>query len=269
MQTFPLLCKGFYSNANGTSPTITTAQLTANRGWTNQTPTGRGNLVAIDIMKTAVKLDNGIDVLLTLSLGGVQIFTGVSLNNYVLYARAGSYFIAQLNQPEGQTIALNTNGTAPTGGAVIHCYFANGWNQPEVWKALQTSELKCRYQDFVFTGAGGVKGITSGTLTVPTGKGNVVGVMLLAENDGVNDEPGTALVSVRFNGVTVLDEVSAYLGSPECARPGLIFPLVVQGGSTLEIIGDTSAGTVGQLIRLGVRLFFDDQISVNPYKPIC
>jgi hypothetical protein len=269
MQMFPLLCKGFYSNPNGTAPSITALQLTANRGWSNQTPTGRGNMVALDVMKTQVRNDNGFDALITVALGGVQIITNASLNNYVLFSRSTSYQIANLDQPEGQTLALSTNGLTALGGAVVHTYFRNGWNQPAVWAALETSKLKCRYQDFSFTGPGGTKGITSGNLTVPTGKGNVVGIMLLAENDGTTDEPGTALVTVRFNGINVLEEVSAYLGMPECMRPGLIFPMVVQGGSTFEIVGDTNNGLLANQIKLGMRLFFDDQITTTPYSPIC
>lgn len=271
MQNFPLLCKGLYSNVNGTSPTITAAQLTANRGWTNQTPTGRGNLVALDAMQTVTRLDSGVSIPITVAVGGVQVFTNCSLNNYLLTARPASYHIAQLDQPEGQTITLNAGGAfgLASGGVVLHCYFQNGWNQPQVWQALQTAKLKCRYQDFSFIGVGGQKNQSSGTLTVPTGKGNVIGIMLMAENDGVNDEPGVALLSVNFNGVTVIDQVSAYLGAAICARPGLIFPLVVQGGSTLEIVADMSNGTIGRQMSAGVRLFFDDQINTTPYRPVC
>jgi len=265
---YPLLVKGFFSDQQGNGdtipPTITTAS-----GWANTLPQGRGNTRYIDVMKTAAKVPGVISPIFTVSVAGVDVLSGTTLNSKVVGAYPGSYLMAALDQPAGQTIQLNVQSGGGNGGIIVHTYFQNGWDQPAVWDALKTAKLKTRYQDFFYSAGSGIKGVVSPEFTVPVSKGNVVAIQLLAEDNNVQETSGQTTLTVSFNGIQVIENALAYLGVPECARPGLVFPFVVPGGSTFNISADTSRLAVGQSARFGVRLYFDDQLTGSRYPPVC
>jgi hypothetical protein len=132
-----------------------------------------------------------------------------------------------------------------------------------VREALNTAKLKRRYQDFIFTGAGGIKPELSQQFTVPNNNGQVVGIQLLSyETAG-----GTAPIllntgTVTFNGVNIFENVLIGYGNGVSTRPQ-IFPVIIEEGTTFQFSVDSSR-TVGTY-KFGVRLYFGDaRITLPP-----
>lgn len=269
MPTQPLLLKAFYNNAN-TTANGTSVPVAAATSWNNITPTGRGDLVAVDLLNSQ-PIDqfqftpNGQA---TVSIGGTGVFLKQYMGSYN-YASDGMW--TDLRQAGGQTIQCRLE--FPTAFAIdtnvfVLGYFDNPWNTQEVRAAVRASKkLKQRRYDLVSIYNDGIKSNVK-TYTVPKGMGNVVGIQLIAGDNKQNLSLQNCIGQVSIDGVTVLEDIPANLGAYN-SRKNPIYPIVFQGGNQIQIDLDTSNVSAASFISFGIRLFFDDDLAGNKTYEQC
>lgn len=255
----PLLVKGYNTDLNGT--TNNTIPVTATTiQWNNVFDSGRGDVIAIDGIETGrpqvYVADTGATV--TVSVAGVQVISGVNASDFAPYANPGNYYITPLKQKGGQTLACFLNGGGGSHGFQVLGYYENRYATPENKQKLLTSRLKRRYQSFFQTVTVNAKNQNSVQFTIPQSQGNVVGVEFVAYlNTGGNlTDLGLATFSAFINGTSIIENVLALYGMNACTRP-TIFPILIQGGNTLQFSVDASNCAVNPNFTVGLKIFFD------------
>lgn len=256
----PLLAKGYNTNLNGSGDTIPAAATAINVN--NVFDTGRGDVVSIDVIQTnrfnGIGASSGIeeDGTIDVAIGGVQVIANAEISDFAITNSFGRYNLTPLATPGGQTLQLATGARNGAFGVQFLGFYYNRFNTPENWGRLNVSKLKRRYQDFIFTGAGGLKNDTSTQFTVPQNQGKVIGISLLSYETAAGGTQPVALNTgtVTFNGVNVFENVLIAYGNGLCSRPNL-FPVEIAEGTTFNFNVDSSrtAGTY----KFGVRLYFD------------
>lgn len=263
VQKYPLLIQGIHSDPSGSRGSITPGGSLAGAGWSNNIKTGRGDLVAIDPVTTFTDLTYFDDTYLgefSYYVGSETVIENAPLSRYVPAVKPRSYELIQLRQPGGQSVKLSFNNASTGPGIMMHHYFENIFAVPEIIAARNHQTLKPKIMDFVRNVAAGAKLSQSGTFTVPTGKGNVVAVELIAERGTTSAKTlMTGLITVAMGGTTIFEDVNMGICQTNSGRPGLIFPILVRGGETFTITTDSSA--MSGTAKVYVRLYFDDDYS--------
>lgn len=266
MAELPLIIKGYYSNAAGTNDTIAT--MAAATTWSNTLEKNRGDLVALDVVKTGSRIPGAtLSAPISVAVGGESVIDNVPLNNYLVYAHPCDYPYTILRQPGGQTLQF-VNAGAQTGGAIVHAYYSNPFATPEIIAARSTASLKNKVLSLFSSFASNVRA-SSGNLVIPTGRGNVVGIEITSESVTAQDTAALSLYSLVVDGVRIIDSCSALVGDPQYSRCGLIWPVLIRPGATIEIFSDATRAAAGQTYRLGVNLYFDDAVGTMPYNIPC
>lgn len=258
MAQLPLLIQGLYSNVNGSDNSLVYSGNMIS--WNNVTKTGRGNVIAIDPMTFTDVLNNYTNGILNLSIGGMLVLQSMPLSLFNVLVHPRSYEILKLSQPGGQTIELLIDDSTDQSPCVIHTYYENHFATPDIIFARDTAVLKQRQLVFTTTPFPGGGRFHGQLFTVPTNIGNVVGVQLLAWSvQGLAYTEST--ITVMVNGVSIFENCYAALGSFFCSRPGLVFPILIRGGSTIEIQANTDHANNNLIVAL--RLFMDDDVSAT------
>lgn len=271
---YPLLVQGYFSNANGTNASLVIQAGPATQQWSNILTKGRGNLKFLDIVAI-----NNLDPLnslgptfVTLSLGGTEIVTNGLNVMYGYYSQPGYYNLIPIDSPGGQNIQLvHTIPNGAGGGIVVCAYYENkaATNQL-LLAALRYSALKQRVQDFwqLFNlGVGPY--LERLSITVPTGKGNVVGIAILAY---FNDPSGLAiarpeiLVRVQVNGNLVVQDAPLVQFLPQSTRTNM-YPILIPGGMEVVVsINGSGLPPLTGIVWAGVRFYYDELVDgSNPY----
>lgn len=255
---YPLLLRGLYSSPSGANNSIIAVAATP-LIWSNSIEEGRGNMTMLDVIASNFSAPDGTPGgNFSVSIGGMVVLQNQNINRYAWNNFPRSYEILQINQPPGQTIELNYLPTTTT-GAVVHCYHFNQYAIPSIIAARNTSILKQRIVTFAAAFAPNVDLAQSQSFTIPTGIGNVVGIELNTYNEGAADDTvQTSLISLLVGGVKIFDEVAPLLFFEGSGRPGLIFPILIRPGQTLQFqaITDLAAGPGDMIVEM--RLYFDD-----------
>lgn len=268
---YPLLIQGFFSTPNGSPQTLTAIAPSTRISWTNTIPQSRGDLVALDIVLTGDSLlttysQQGI---FSLVVGGVQVIQNGQLTNYIVLANPRSYELLQLRQAPGQTISLNVNSSAVClVGVVVHCYFENECFTPEILAARNKSLLKQRVLQFTADFNGGAKLVTSETFTIPKTMGNVVGIQFLTYDEAGGNDIAKCIFTVSMGGTDVIKDAAGATFLPCSGRPGLIFPILIRGGETFVITGNTSAVALGDPVAFAVKVYFDEDVEGTKIYPL-
>lgn len=268
----PLLIKGYNSTLSGGSDSITPTA--ASQNWQNVLDTGRGDLIGIDVLQTgrlnAIGSSSAIneDATASVLVGGVSVITECEVSDFALCSYPGAYFVSKLKQPGGQTLSWQRSAAATGvyGAQVLGFYENKAGTRQDVREALNTAKLKRRYQDFIFTGAGGIKPELSQQFTVPNNNGQVVGIQLLSYETAAGGTPPVLLNTgtVTFNGVNIFENVLIGYGNGVSTRPQ-IFPVIIEEGTTFQFSVDSSRTAAGDSYKFGVRLYFGDaRITLPP-----
>jgi hypothetical protein len=263
----PLLCKGYFSNIDGTNPTLLTPA--ANTPWTNALDTTHGDMVGVDIVRTdtlkGFDVGAGLPQIFNLQIGGIAIIQNALSSNFWAGATPGAYQILHLIQRGGQTLNFRLQFLDPAyvGGAIVHIMYENLYNNTRVKLARQTGTLKQKYIDFTETFPSG-PATSNFKSTIPAQIGNVVAVQILAASDSDYDGISNALFSLAVDGTKIFDDCSLLMGASLWSRPTLQWPIVLRSGATLDF-SYTGAGAAGASIRAGFRLFFDDSAPIEYY----
>jgi len=261
-QKYPLLIAGFFSNANGGQSSFTAIGAGTRLQWSNTIITGRGDMVLVDIVPTMQPNSVLTEATIELAIGGMQVLQNGTLGRYEPQAIPRSNELMQLKQRGGQTLQFTAIGTTGnTQGAVVHIYHENKFATEEIIVARNYSDLKQRIVEFTFTTVTGTKFSQSGTFTVPANVGNVVGMEINAFDDGSNVFVSRSLLTVAIGGTNVMQNVAANIFLNDCARPGLIFPILIRGTETIQMVADTSNGAVGNTVTFKVRLYLDNDVT--------
>jgi hypothetical protein len=268
MNKTPLILRGFYNNANS-SAAGTSDAVAANTTWTNVLPTGRGKLIMIDLLEAQnfagiTWAPNGQA---TLKLGGQSLFLNAVMSTKNIQALPAPLPVLM---DGGQTIQLNLNwpaGISPektTAWAV--CNFENPYDTPEIRNAINYAAAKQRTYDFVSQFAFGIKS-NKKSFTIPSGMGNIVGIQLIGGDNTNGSSIGISIGQVIVDGVQIIQDCPAGMAQISSLR-NTIWPILIEGGNTLEIDLDTSNAGAGNIFW-GVKLFFDNILNGNPYKCNC
>lgn len=255
----PLLVKGYNTDLNGT--TNNTIPVTAATiSWNNVFDSGRGDVIAFDAVETGrpqvYVADTGATC--TISVAGIQVVSTVNASDFAPYANPGNYYITPLRQPGGQTLSLNLTGGSGSHGLQVLAFYENQYATPEISSRLSYAKLKRKYQSFLFQVTANAKNQTSQQFTIPQAQGNVVGIELVAylNSTGNLTDLGLATFSAFINGVSLMENVIALYGHNACTRP-TIFPVLIQGGSTINFSVDASNCAVNPNFTIGYKVYFD------------
>jgi len=257
---YPLLIAGFYSDQNGGSSTLTAIGAGTRKNWTNTIQQSRGDLIMLDIVPSVLRLRDFQEAVFNLSIAGVDVIINGVLVNYQIQSFIRSYELLRLRQKAGQTLSLTAIGaTGNAQGIVVHAYHENNCSTPEIIAARNKSVLKQRTFEQGGILLGGVKNATTGaTYTIPKSMGNVVAVQFLCSDDAGGDNCAKTPISVSMGGTDILKNALAVVFHPYSGRPGLIFPILIRGGETFEISGDTSGVAVAAPVYVKLRFYFDE-----------
>lgn len=261
-QQYPLLIEGFYSNQNGSNPSVVATAGTA-INWQNSITEGRGNVVMLDIVASGITTPSVANIGdVSLLVSSQTVIENSELANYTAAAYPRSYELTPLEQRPGQTLQLVLNPLS-TIGAVVHAYYENQFATEQIIKARYSSVLRQKTKEYRETFIFGRDILRGDTITIPTALGNVVAIQFFTYDD--TSVPGDAyqltLLSCFVDGIRILNKAASPLFSPTSGRPGLVFPIFIKGGSTIQLEADTRYATVGQIV-FGIRLYFDDTVSV-------
>jgi hypothetical protein len=269
MSTYPLLVKGFSSNQNGSNSSRLIAPGTSVT-WSNVIVENRGDIVAVDVLTTmplffqSPNLENTPLGNYNLYIGGMNVVNNASLNETIPVAFPRSYEFLRLRQKGGQTIQLEANNAtnANTFGTYLHVYHVNKFATPEIIAARNTSSLKQRTFTTSSTFAGGQRLQRGNPITVPTASGNIVAIEIICtqsnDTDTIADD---STLSIYVDGNSIFEDVNTSLFTAKCARPGLIFPILIRPGSTIQIEADTMTATPAETLEVNLKLYFDDDIT--------
>ena len=255
----PLLVKGYNTDTNGT--TNNTLPVTgATISFNNVFDSGRGDVIAIDAIETGrpqIFVGN-TGATATISVAGIQVISGVNAGDFAPYSNPGNYYITPLRQPGGQTLALFLTGGSGSHGLQVLGFYENQYATPEIIGRLSYSKLKRKYQTFTFNVTTNAKNQTSQQFTIPQAQGNVVGVQLVSYlNTGGNlTDLGLSTFSAFVNGVSIMENVVSVYGHSASTRP-TIFPICINGGSTLSFNVDASNCAATPSFTIGLKVFFD------------
>ncbi len=261
----PLLIKGFYSNSDGSGST-NAALAAGTYTWSNALPKNRGRLVGIyGLAATSNEIFTQINHApvgrSTLKVGGSTVWENKVFISDLLSARPGRYFSIPLIQNGGQTLDLSLVVVANTPSYYVLANFENDYDKPQIRQAIMYSTLKQRTQDFTFTlPAGGGKPF-SDTVTIPTGKGNIVAVEIIsAPTSGAGiDQLGT--FTLTWDGMNILEEVPVYMCQTSSTRE-LMFPFLSESGVNIQILNPEPVLNDTQIV---VRVYFDDMKPISSY----
>jgi len=269
-QRYPLLIAGFFSNANGGQSSFTAIGAGTRLQWSNTIITGRGDMVLLDIVPTMQPSSVVSEATIELAIGGMQVLQNGTLARYEAQAIPRSNELMHLRQSGGQTLQFTAVGdTGNTQGAVVHIYHENKFATEEIIAARNYSDLKQRIVEFTFAAGTGNKFVQSGTFTVPANVGNVVGIEVNAWDNGSNLFLSRSTFTASIGGVTIMQNVAGNLLQNNCARPGLIFPILIRGTETIQLSADTSNAAVGNTVTFKIRLYLDNDLTgTKQYKTL-
>jgi len=257
--SLPLLVKGYNTDTNGTSNN-TIPVTAATISWNNVFDSGRGDIIAIDAIESGRPQifvgDTGANV--SISVAGIQVISNVNAGDFAPYSNPGNYYITPLRQPGGQTLNCSLNGGAGSHGLQVLGFYENKYATPEITSRLSYSKLKRKYQSFLFSVTTNAKNQTSTQFTIPQAQGTVVGVELVAylNTAGNNTDLGLSTFTAFVNGVTIMENILSVYGHNATTRP-TIFPICINGGSTLSFSVDASNCAASPNFTIGLKVFFD------------
>jgi len=257
---YPLLIAGFYSDQNGGSSTLVAIGAGSRKNWSNTIQQSRGDLVMIDVVPTVLRLRDDQQAVFSFAIAGVDVIINAVLVNYQVQNFPRSYELLKIRQKPGQTLSLIAIGQPLNAqGIAIHAYHENNCSTPEIIAARSQSILKQRTIEIGGILLGGVKNATTGaTYTIPKSMGNVVAVQILCSDDASGDNCAKTPVTISMGGTDIIKNAIAIVFHPYSGRPGLIFPILIRGGETFEIFGDTSGVAVAAPVYVKVRFYFDE-----------
>ena len=254
----PLLVKGYNSDLGGSN-----SSLPATAGalqWNNVLDSGRGNLVALDAIQTGAYqfFGRNTPALVTISLAGIQVISGIDADDFAPIAHPGDYFIMPVNQPGGQTLALNLGISSGNNGLQVLAYYENKYATNDWKQKLLYARLKRRVQTFYQTITTNVNNQFSQDFTVPQSQGNVVGVELTSyiNSTGNLTDLGTTTVTVYVNGTTIIENLLVAYGAKYCTRPQL-FPIFIPGGTTIRFQVNAAGALAAPNFTVGLKMYFD------------
>lgn len=270
IQKYPLLVAGFYADASGTNETFTAIGAGVRKSWNNTIITGRGDMVMIDVMPTMKAVPVADEAVINVSVGGMTVINNASLTEYAHTAAPRSNEILKLKQSGGQTLQFSAVGsTGNDQGAAVHIYHENKFATPEIIAARHYSSLKQRIIDFNTTLATGNKYVASNTFVVPSNVGNVVGIQLMVFDDTAGTVVSQCLVGLSIGGVSIFQDVAGGLFQYNTARPGLIWPILIRGTETFQVVANTGNAAAGSSIIIKIRLYLDDDVTgTRQYKTL-
>jgi hypothetical protein len=255
----PLLVKGYNSNLNGTNSSI---PATSNAVlWNNVFDSGRGEVIAIDAIQTGNHqfFGRNTGALVTISIAGIQVISGINGDDFSPIANPGNYFITPIKQPGGQTLNLNLGGgSSGNNGLQVLAFYTNNFATPEMKEKLIYARLKRKVQAFYQTVTNNAANQTSQQFTIPQSQGNVVGVEFVAYlNSAANiTDISLSTITINVNGTSIIENLICSYGANHSTRPQ-IFPIFIQGGNTLSFNVDSSNAAAAPDFTVGLKLYFD------------
>lgn len=262
---YPLLIQGLYSDPQGVNSTLNILGGT-NVYWSNNITIGRGDVEMIDIVTSQIDFivngsGNNLDLgLFNLTVGSIAVIQNGLPNEYIITSLPRSREIMPIKVSGGQSIALGVQNTwVDPYGMFVHLYFTNQYGiNPAIIAARNNAGFKQRNQSFKTVFPSGQRYVSSGNLTVPKSIGNVVAVQFFAMSPSAS-ELAKAIITVKIGGTDIIQNACAGLFLPYCARPGLIFPILVRGGETFELTADTRA--CANDVTFVAKFYFDDDLN--------
>jgi len=247
---YPLLLQGVNLTSCNATRRVATTQGTFLKG--------RKNVVMIDFMSDPSAALDGNS--LTFTGGSVQVLKAASM---YLFTRTVAPFLHRfvllcLNPGQSYQAQMSTTNNPTTTDAVgvMHIYYENEYDTKEWNCKTEADILTLQRQGFFINLSSGIGSKATGAaVTVPNDQGNVVAIQLIYEGT-----PLAAMlqcfITINVNGVAIILNASAYFACNDCTRRSLIFPVMIERSSEIELIVDDSA-TTGQNGLYTLNLFFD------------
>jgi hypothetical protein len=254
----PLLVKGYNSDLNGSNSSLPSTGAAVL--WNNVFDSGRGDVVALDAIQTGAYqfFGRNTGALVTISVAGIQVISGINADDFAPIANPGNYFITPIKQPGGQTLSLNLGTSSGNNGLQVLAFYENKFATPEMKQKLIYARLKRKYQAFYQTVTVNAANQTSQQFTIPQSQGNVVGVEFVAYlNSTANlTDLGTSTINISVNGTTIIENLLCAYGANHSTRPQL-WPIFIKGGNTLSFNVNASNALAAPNFTVGLKLYFD------------
>jgi len=254
----PLLVKGYNSDLSGANSSLPATASAVQ--WNNVLDSGRGNLIALDALQSGAYqfFGRNTPALVTISLAGIQVISGIDADDFAPIAHPGDYFIMPINQPGGQTLGLILGQSSGNNGLQVLAFYENKYSTPQYKQKLMYARLKRRVQAFYYNVTTNAANQISQDFTVPQSQGNVVGLEFSSwiNSTGNPTDLGTSLITITVNGTSIIENLLCSYGAKYNTRPQL-FPIFIQGGNTIKFNVNASGALAAPNFSVGVKLYFD------------
>jgi hypothetical protein len=217
--------------------------------------TGRGKCVALDLFNPSLIFLNGC--LQSLTVGGQNVLDGLPAGLFKFNALPGTRLKIVGEFGENQTYQVLTgNGSVAAFVNSFLQYYENEYATESNYKLLSSKFLATKQLSFNAAAAAGAN--TSTNFVVPKNRGRIFAVQFFADDATGANPVGlyNADITVRVNGVEILETVPALLFSKESTRQNF-FLIDIEPGSTLQVVVNNAAGAA--IIQFSVNLFFVPQ----------
>ena len=197
---------------------------------------------------------------LTFTGGSMQVLKSSSM---YLFTRTVAPFLHRfillcINPGQSYQVQMSTQNNPSTTDAVgvMHVYYENEYDTKDWNCKTEADVLTLQRQGFFIDLSSGIGSKEAGqTITVPNDQGNVVAIQLIYEGTPVAAML-RCFITINVNGVGVIINASAYFTCNDCTRRSLIFPILIERSSEIQVVVNDS-NTTGQTGLYTLNLFFD------------
>jgi len=216
----------------------------------------RGRLVALDFLlqdaPTAL-----LNSTITVELGGENVIEQDLVGEYYYDSFPFGRQLVNVHSSGGQTLRtkFSNNSVATVADSSILSFYENRFNTPSWWKRFKRKNLGLKSRTYNAVVSGGFKGDPVIDDVLPVDQGDCIGLQIVCGQLSAT-QLNLAFITIRIDGVVIIQRMPAIVGYLLFARPWIVFPIGIPRGATFEVECDAS-GT-GSQIEVGVKFYFDD-----------